>query len=170
MQTAKETGSKAIQATDRVFLFIQPEQMASMHSCLASCASRHIRCLFSSSGPTHGALAPLAHAVMHGCICVLTIMCGVWWMEAEGEISRVRSWYKNQQRGCSREGGGFTVSPPNLPSPSIMPYSLVPFPSTSPTQLLICPLSTSLSATPITVLLTSPSPESLNFFAFFLDK
>lgn len=25
--------------------------------------------------PTRGALASLAHAVMHGCICVLTIMC-----------------------------------------------------------------------------------------------
>lgn len=46
-EQCKEIGAKVILATDRIFLFIQPEQMASMHLCLASCAWWHKRRLFS---------------------------------------------------------------------------------------------------------------------------
>lgn len=89
-----------------IFVFIQPEQMASMLSCLPFCAYE-TSVFFQWT--THGALASLAHAMKHGSICVLTIICSKWWMEVEGEISRVSCWYKSQEQGCS--GGWWWFDP-----------------------------------------------------------
>ncbi len=81
MKTAKQTGWKAIQATDCIFLFIQPVQMASTHSCLASCAWWHTRRLFSSSG-RHMEPSPLWP--MQWCMALsvysqLCAACDGWW-------------------------------------------------------------------------------------------
>lgn len=127
-------------------LFIQPEQMASEHSCLASSVHDGIQDVsFLPAVDTWRALASLAHAVMHGCICVLTIMWGVWWMEVEGrEISRgAYGWYKNQQQPRGGRVWGADPVTPQSP-PSFFHTLLFPFPSTSLTLLFICPLSTRL--------------------------
>lgn len=75
----RETGREVIRAAERIFLFTRPEQMASVHPRLAFLrVVANTRRLFFFRWPTHAAsrLSP-ARAVMHGCICVLTIMCSV---------------------------------------------------------------------------------------------
>lgn len=112
MQTAKETGSKVIQATDRVFLFIQPEQMASMHSCLVPCASWHIRRLFSSSGRR---MEPSPLWPMQWCMAVsvysqLCAACDGWrWRE---ESPGCAADIKISSRDAVERGEGSQCHPP----------------------------------------------------------
>lgn len=86
-------------ATDFIFGFIQPEQMASVNPRLCLLCMRGV----SLQRPTtYIALTSLAHAVTQGSICALTnyerhVMDG----GLEGGISRVKSWCKNEQQGCS---------------------------------------------------------------------
>lgn len=114
------------------FVFIQPEKMTFVYSCHTFSAWWHIRCSFSSSSRR---VEPLDFWPMHWCMAVsvysqlcalvrLTVCPGsrVWWMEVEGEISRVHSWYKNQHNGGGVKGW-LTLSPPRLP-PSFM-YTLL---------------------------------------------
>lgn len=75
MQAAKEAGLKLTLSPDRSFLFIQPEQTPFMHSHRASLCMKARKEPGFFHPPTREALASLAHAMMHGCICVLTIMC-----------------------------------------------------------------------------------------------
>ena len=116
----RETGRKAIQAAERIFLFTQPEQMASVHPRLAFPARDGI---YETSVflPVADTCSPLrlspARALMHGCICVLTIMCGAWWMEVEERnLQGARLIQKSACRDAEEWGDPVThQSPLSLP-------------------------------------------------------
>ena len=159
-----EIGAKVILATDRIFLFIQPEQMASMHLCLASCAWWHKRCLFSQcvepclSGPRTDAWLYLrAHNYVRlwgwKCAQALRVMDGGGGRTLQGAQLIQKSLGGMQWRWGVLGGGGLTLSTPSLQSSTSFIHT---FTSTSPIPLFICPLSTCLPDTPITVLTSSP--------------
>lgn len=149
--------------------------MASVRSRLASCAWWHKRRLFCSSGRRMEPFASLAHAVMHGCISCTHNYVRLWGWKCGQAAAPCDGWrWRDKSPGCtadikissSRDAvergwrwrwrwGSWPCHPPI--SPLLHSYLLVPFPSTSPIPLFICPLSTRLCATPVTILLTSTS-------------
>lgn len=165
MQKAKETGLKVIQATDCIFLFIQPEQMASTHSCLTPCAWWHTRHLFSSSG-RHMEPSPLWPMQRCMAVSVYSQLCAAcdgwrWRKKSPGCAANI----KISSRDAMERGGTTDPVKPQIPPPlhSCLPHSF-PFPLrlSSRYSFVLCQHVSLLHSSP-----PPPVPSFLSLWVYY---